>query len=121
MEEKIKKWVLENNYRLILFNIILVFFFLLRSAGYFQPYFPITVNFIVISGLVLSYFLLGANSKVVFLVTLIFWLFAGLLLIFRINVWAERTGIYAFESLFFGVLLFLLESFKEILVKRRRN
>ncbi len=110
MEDKLKKWVLEYNYRLIVFNIIIVFLFLLRSAGYFQPYFPISVNFIVIFGLVLSYFLLGANSKIVFLVTLIFWIFAGILEILGINVWAERTGIYAFESLVFGVLLLLRDN-----------
>jgi len=112
MEDKFKKWVLEYNYRLIVFNIIIVFLFLLRSAGYFQPYFPISVNFIVIFALILSYFLLGSNSKTVFLVTLIFWIFAGMLFILRINVWGERTGIYAFESLVFGTLLFLFEEFK---------
>ena len=113
MQEKIEKWFLVNNYKLILFNIIIVFLFLLRSAGYFQPYFPISVNFIVIFGLVLSYFLLGVNSKIVFLVTIIFWLFAGFLLLFHINVWAERTGIYAFESLTFGVILLLQEYIKK--------
>ncbi len=112
MEDKLKKWVVENNFRLIIFNMILVFLFLLRSAGYFQPYFFISVNFIVIFGLVLSYFLIGTDSKIVFLVTLVFWIFAGMLQILHIDVWAERTGIYAFESLVFGVLLFLFEEFR---------
>ncbi len=112
MENKIKNWLLDYNYKLIIFNIIIVFLFLLRSAGYFQPYFTISINFIVIFGLVLSVFLLNANSRVVFVVVLVFWVFAGLLQLLRINVWADRTGIYAYESLVFGVLLFLFENMK---------
>jgi hypothetical protein len=110
--EKVKDWIKFYNIRLILFNIIIVFLFLLRSAGYFQPYFPISVNFIVIIGLFLSVIILGARSKIVFLVTLAFWVFAGFLKIIRIDVWAERTGIYAFESLVFGVILFLIENIR---------
>jgi hypothetical protein len=110
--EKVKDWIKFYNIRLILFNIIIVFLFLLRSAGYFQPYFPISVNFIVIVGLFLSVIILGARSKIVFLVTLAFWVFAGFLKIIRIDVWAERTGIYAFESLVFGVILFLIENIR---------
>lgn len=112
MEEKIKKWVVDNNFRLIIFNIIIVFLFLLRSAGYFQPYFPISVNFIVIFALVLSFFLLGTRSRTVFVITLVFWIFAAMLQLLQINVWSERTGIYAFESMVFGVLLFLYEEFR---------
>jgi hypothetical protein len=107
---RLKKWALEYNFRLILFNIILVFLFLLRSAGYFQPYFPISVNFIVIVGLVLSVVLLNLKSREIFLVVIVFWVFAGFLRVMRIDVWAERTGIYAYESLLFAVILFLLES-----------
>src|SRR5688572_17170247 len=107
---KFKKWISDYNYRLIIFNIIIVFLFLLRSAGYFHPYFPISVNFIVIFGLVLSVILLGAKSNLIFGVTLAFWLFAGSLELLGIYVWAERTGIYAFESLLFGVVLFLIEN-----------
>ncbi len=112
MEARVKKWVLEYNFNLIIFNIVIVFLFLLRSAGYFMPYFPISVNFIVVFGLVLSYFLLGTNSRTVFFITLFFWVFAGFLRMVGINVWAERTGIYAYESLVFGVLLFLFEEFR---------
>ncbi|HWA52003.1 MAG TPA: hypothetical protein VG895_03055 [Patescibacteria group bacterium] len=105
-----KEWINKNNYRLAVFNILIVSLFLLRSAGYFQPYFPISVNFIVVVGLILSTFLLGVKSVTTFLITLFFWIFAALLQILRIDVWAERTGIYAYESLVFGVLLFIFES-----------
>lgn len=112
MGNKLEKWFLEHNFKLIIFNIILVFLFLLRSAGYFQPYFVISVNFIVIVALILSVFLLGAKSKAIFLVTLFFWIFAGFLRLVRIDVWAERTGVYAYECLTFAVLLFIFELIK---------
>ncbi len=112
MEEKLKNWLLGYNYRLLLVNFIIVFLFLLRSAGYFQPYFAISINFIIIVGLILSVLLVGAKSNLIFIVTLIFWMFAGFLKLVRIDVWAERTGIYAYESLVFGVLLFLFEELK---------
>src|SRR5581483_7337411 len=102
---------LNNNYKLILFNIIVVFLFLLRSAGYFQPFFPISVNFIVIVALLLSIFLLGARSRIIFIVVILFWIFAGALRVLKIDVWAERTGIYAYESLVIGCLVFIFERF----------
>lgn len=116
MEEKLSKWLVVNNYKLAIFNIVIVFLFLLRSAGYFQPYFTISVNFIIVFGLVMSAVLLGVRSGFVFVITLMFWLFAGILQIMHINVWAERTGIYAYESLVFGVTLFLLENLGKITI-----
>ncbi|CAN5301242.1 hypothetical protein BH10PAT1_BH10PAT1_2980 [soil metagenome] len=113
LSQKFEKWVIKFNYKLIVFNIIIVFLFLLRSAGYFQPYFPISVNFIIIFSLVLSKILLNTNSKIIFLFVLVFWLFAEFLKLVKIDVWAERTGIYVYESLVFAVLLFLLESSKD--------
>lgn len=108
-----EKWIHFYNHRLILFNIIIVFLFLLRSAGYFSPYFLISVNFIVIVGVILATYLLGASSRVIFFVTLLFWIFAAFLKIVKIDVWAERTGIYAYETLVFGVILFAIESLKK--------
>lgn len=112
-----EKWIHFYNHRLILFNIIIVFLFLLRSAGYFSPYFPISVNFIVIVGVVLATLLLRARSNVIFFVTLLFWLFAAFLRVVRIDVWAERTAIYAYETLTFGVILFIVENLK----REKRN
>jgi|SRR5581483_1797375 len=107
-----QKWYAKHNLRLVIFNLIILFLFLLRSAGYFQPYFPLSVNFIVIFSLVLSSVLLGANSKVMFAVTSIFWILAGLFLMLGIQIWSERTGIYAYESFIFGFLLYLFENLK---------
>lgn len=101
-----------KNNNLIIFTLLVVFLFLLRSAGYFQPYFVISVNFIVMVAVILAYFILNIKSRTVFLITLIFWVFAGFLRVVRIDVWAERTGIYVYESLCLGVLF---ETFEVII------
>lgn len=106
----IHSWIKNYNVKLIVFNIIMVFLFLLRSAGYFQPYFPISVNFIVIFGLILSVFLLGAGSRAIFIFALLAWIFAGLLNIFHIYVWTDRTGIYVYEAFVIGVVVYLREA-----------
>lgn len=100
--KKTDKWVI--------FNIALMFVFLLRSAGYFSPYLPISVNMIVVFALILSVVLLKANYKTMFITAMVFWIFAGLLGILKINVWAERTAIYVFESLVLGVILLTWET-----------
>ncbi len=108
--KNIEKSVNISSNRFTLFTLIIVFLFLLRSAGYFQPYFPVGVNFIMIVALILGVVILGFRSNVIFLVTLVFWVFAGMIKLLRIEVWAERTGLYAFESLIVGVVLFLYET-----------
>ena len=95
--------------RWVLFNITLMSAFLLRSAGYLSPYLLISVNMIVILALILSVFLLKANYKTMFITALFFWIFAGLLATLKINVWAERTTVYVFESLVLGVILLTWE------------
>jgi hypothetical protein len=111
ISDRFMNWASSHHYRLIVFNMILVFLFLLRSAGYFNPYFPITVNVIVFVGLVLAIFILDANSKSLFAVSISFWVFAALLKLLNINVWAERTSIYVYESIFLGIILVVIESF----------
>lgn len=110
--QKFNEWVVPHYFQLAVFNIFLVFLFLLRSAGYFHPFFIISVNFIVLMGLIVSIFLLGAGSRAMFLVTLFFWLFAAFFRIIKINVWAERTTIYAYQALVIGVLLLVFENIK---------
>lgn len=100
--EKADKWVV--------FNVLIMLAFLLRSAGYFAPYLPITVNMIVIFALCLSVYLLKANSRTLLIFSILLWLFAGILAVLKIPVWAERTAIYVFESLVLGVILLTWET-----------
>lgn len=113
-----RKWVKSHYFQLVLFNIFMIFLFLLSSAGYFHPYFVISINFIVTLGLIASIFLLGARSEAIFFVSLIFWIFASFLKLVNISVWAERTGIYAFQSLAIGVLMLFIEN---INIGRKKN
>ena len=102
-----KVWVTEHYFNLIVFHGLVLLMFLLRSAGYFHPFLPISINLIVLTSLILSVFILGARSRAMFLVALTFWLFAGFIRVLQIEVWAERTAIYAYESLVLGVILLL--------------
>ena len=110
MKKKLSKWSLSHFVGVTIFNLILIFLFLLYSAGYFKPYVPISINLIVTIGLVSSIFLLGARSRVMFIISLFFWLFAGFLKFVGVDVWAERTTIYTFQSLLVGVVLLIIEN-----------
>lgn len=102
---KIDLWSRKKFLAISIFNFVVIVLFLLRSAGYFEPYFLISVNFIVVVGLLLSIILLGAKSREMFIICLLFWLFAGLLRILNIETWAERTVIYSVEALVIGLIL----------------
>lgn len=106
---ELNKWTVDHQFNLTIYNLIIITLFVLRSAGYFHPFFPITVNFIVSFSLVLSIFLLNARSRSLFVVTILFWIFAAFLRVLGINVWAERTAVYSYQAFFIGVLLLVFE------------
>ncbi len=108
--EKLQNWVELHYFQLALFNVVLVILLLLRSAGYFEPYFGITINSIFLIALILSIFILGTRSRGAFAVALTFWLFAAVLKLAKIDVWAERNAIYSFQALVIGVILLFWES-----------
>lgn len=110
-KEKImfKRWVTGHYFQIALFNMITIVLFLLYSAGYFRPYFAITINFIVLIMLILSVVLLQAKSLFLFIVSLSFWIFAAFLRMVGIEVWAERTSIYVYESLVIAGIVMIVE------------
>ncbi len=110
---RINKWAMNNYLNIGIFNVFVIIMFLLYSAGYFHPFFPITINFIVFSSLVVSIFLFKANSRSLFLVSLVFWIFAGVIRLLGVGVWAERTAIYSYQALVLGSLLLVYESLKK--------
>lgn len=103
-------WSQERVSGLFVFNIILGLLLLLHSAGYFAPFFLLTINVIAVISLILSVVLLRVKSNVIFGVAISFWIFTALLKIFKLDVWAERSAIYAFESLVVGVGLMIIEN-----------
>lgn len=102
-------WASKHYLNLAVFNVVIIILVLLHSARYFYPYWLISNNVIIFISLVLSVLLLGARSKFMFVFSLAFWVFAGLMKIFKIDVWAERIGIYFFESIFLGIILLIFE------------
>lgn len=106
----IKSWAQDRLVGLFIFNVIVMLLILLQSAGYFSPFFPLSINTIVMISLISSIFLLGTNSKASFILTLLFWLFASFLKIVKIDVWAERTVIYAYQALIVGLVLLIIET-----------
>lgn len=121
-EEKTKRmesWAQKKVLNLFVFNVFLAFLLLLHSAGYFAPFFPITINIIVLFSLILMVVLLEAKSRSIFFVALLFWLLASLLKLLRVDVWAERTTIYSFEALFVGIILVIIEQLKRNLPKEQ--
>lgn len=110
---KISTWATTHGLNIILFNLLITLLFLLRSAGYFQPYYLISVNAIVLSGLLASIVVFRAKSKAMFLVATLFWIFAYLVKAFGIDVWAERTTVYAYEALVLGTIMLCVEGVRK--------
>ena len=107
---RIEHWVKGHYLNLAIYNVFLVLLVLLHSARYFDPFWLVSINAIVLFALVASVFLLGATCNVFFVVTLVFWVFASVLRVIGINIWAERTTVYAYQSLVLAVVLLILEN-----------
>lgn len=110
---KLRIWATDKVFGLFTFNLIIMLLILLYSAGYFAPFFPLTINFIVLFSLIISILLLGFESKTYFVISLSFWIFAALLRILKVDVWAERTVIYSYQSLVVGIVLLIIELRRE--------
>lgn len=103
------KWVLRKLPMFFIYNVIVMLLVLMHSVGYFDPFFPISVNVIVMVSIVLAVLLLRLNSRFVFATTCFFWLVSAFFQISHIDIWAERAGIYTYESLFVGAIVLVAE------------
>lgn len=110
--KNVEIWARNNVAGIFLFNLTLLILALLRFAGYFNPYLPININFIYLTSLVLSVFLLKASSKAIFIVGFLFWVFAGFLKTVNVDIWAERTTEYVFQAVLVGFLLLFYEGLR---------
>lgn len=120
-KKKLQIWTQKNYLPLAIFIILVMLMVLLRSAGYFYPYLTLSVNFIVLAALILSLFLFRLRSKVMFMIALIFWIFAGAIKVAGIDIWAERTAIYAYQTFVIGTMLLLIENFGFINKKKSKR
>ena len=110
LKENLSIWISGHYINLAIFNSFVVILVLLHSAKYFDPFWTITVNVVIFLSLIASILLLGASSEAMFLVSLLFFLFAGFMKAVGISVWAERIAVYMFESFLLGFLLLFIES-----------
>ena len=118
---KIYDWAQSRVLGLFILNFVIMFLVVLRSAGYFLPYFPITINFIVFIGLILAILLLSIRSRALFIISLVFWIITAVFRIMGIETWAERASIYAFQALIVGLVVFIIEVIISSRYSRRKN
>jgi len=116
--KELKLWSKDHFVNLSVFNFIIFMLILLRSAGYFHPFFPLSVNAVIFITLICAVIILKLRNRGLFFVAGSFWIFASLMKILKVDVWAERTAIYAYQSLVLGVTLFVIESFFESIRKK---
>lgn len=108
--KQLQLWGVRHAFGIFVFNTILVLLLLLRSADYFFPFLPLTINIIVLVALILSIILLNLHNWAIFFIALLLWLFAAFLRIVNVEVWAERTAVYAFEALIVAVSMLIIEN-----------
>ncbi|KKQ95710.1 MAG: hypothetical protein UV74_C0013G0317 [Candidatus Woesebacteria bacterium GW2011_GWB1_43_14] len=108
----LKKWSRDHIVNLSLFNFIVFMLLLLRSAGYFHPFFLLSINVVIFITLICAIVLLNAGTRWLFAMAALFWIFASFMRILKIDVWAERTAIYTYQSLLLGVALMIIENIK---------
>jgi len=117
---KLKAWINSHYLQLAVFNIYLIILVLLRSAGYFEPYLPITINLIFMSSLILSVFLLNLSTRASVILAVFFWALAAIFRILNIEVWAERAALYSYESLILSIFI-LMQKYLSTPKKNKNN
>lgn len=106
---KLVNWTKRNLTGLFTLNLLLMILVLLHSAGYFHPFVPLSINFIVLITICLSVLLIGLRSKHIVVIILFFWIFSGLLEMLGVNIWAERSAIYVYEGLLVATVCVFFE------------
>lgn len=114
---QLSMWATNNVLGIFIFNLVLMLLVLLYNAGYFAPFFPLTINIIVMACFMLSYLLFKSSSRVLFVFALSFWLLAAFFRTLGINIWAERTALYSFEAFVIGFVILVFE----VLISRVKN
>jgi hypothetical protein len=103
----LQSWAKNNFFGLFFLNLIIMVLILLHTAGYFDPFFLLSINSIFFISFILCIFFLRLKSQHFFVFSLLFLVLSGLLKLLGIGIWAERAAIYSFQAFFLGVLLTL--------------
>lgn len=108
---RLDQWSRNNLLGIFLFNLVIIILVLLRSADYFRPFFPLSINLIFFIGFILLPILLKVSDRTLFFIASLFWIFSTLLKLFRIDTWAERSSIYCFQAFFVGLMISFFNEF----------
>lgn len=108
-KKKIDAWAHNNISGILIFNCLLMLLVLLNTAGYFHPFLPLSISLIFFIALVSSAVFIKLGSKAMFVIALSFCVLAAFLKIVKVDIWAERTGVYVFEALIVGLVLYLFD------------
>jgi len=98
---------------------VMMLLVMLRSAGYFYPFFILSISKIVLIAIILSIPLLSANSKAIAILSLIFLFIALITRVAGVNAWAERAAIYFYQAFTISVLLYVKENIVVQLTKKK--
>lgn len=101
------RWANAHILGLFIFNTIAILLTLLNTAQYFKPYYYLGVNEIFFICMVMSIFLLGVRSRIMFLISILFLTFSMALKIVKVDVWSDRASIYFYQSFALGLVLLL--------------
>lgn len=112
--KEINNWLNKRLINLVLFNFFVIVLILFHSAGYFAPFFFVTINLIIVLSFIGSIFLLGARSRELFLISFGLWLFTIFSRLLGVGFWAEKSAISAFQALVLGLILLVYELLIEI-------
>lgn len=119
---RLNTWSGKHLTGLFIFNLLVVLMVLLNTADYFKPFFFLSINVITFVSLLLSILLLGARGKIMLIISTGFWFLAAFFNSVKINIWAERSGIYAFQSFLLGIFIIFLDLLHyDKKVKKRRG
>ena len=105
--KSVKVWVEKKLVGIFIFNLIVVVMVLLNTAQYFKPFFYLGINSIFFLSLILAVALLGSRTKEMFLISIIFLLFAAFLKVVKIDIWADRASIYFYQAFLIGLVLLI--------------
>lgn len=100
-------WVQGHVLGLFIFNIILIILVLLNTAQYFKPFYYLGINEIFFISMIMSIFLLGARSRTMFLISILFLILSMVLKVVKVDIWADRASVYFYQSFTIGLVLLL--------------
>lgn len=110
IDKKSKEWVNAHIAGIFIFNLSIFLLMLLRSAGYFHPFFELSVNRVMLLSIFFAIIFLRITNRTLFILALVFWISALFFKVVGVDIWAERMGIYTYEAFSFALLLLMIES-----------